>query len=153
MRIPRAVAVVTEGRRVLVIKRFRRQQSSAVCVMCSENGRPGPGCQGHHYAVLPGGHIEAGESAEAAAVRELAEETGLRAGIDRQIWTSQERGRTGLYFLMANVTGVPMLSGPEAVANGPDNSFELLWAGPDQFEALDLRPADVRVVLTALLAT
>ncbi|GAA3450172.1 NUDIX domain-containing protein [Dactylosporangium matsuzakiense] len=153
MTIPRAVAVVTEARRVLVIKRFLRRHSSAACVMCEEDGWPGPDCPGHHYAVLPGGGVEAGESAEAAAVRELAEETGLAATIAGRIWTSQERGRTGFYFLMADVTGVPALSGPEAVANCPDNSFELLWATPAEFEPLNLRPADVRPVLTALLAT
>ncbi|WP_433210701.1 NUDIX hydrolase [Dactylosporangium sp. CS-047395] len=152
MQIPRAVAIVTQGSRVLVIKRFLRQQSLAGCVMCEENGAPGPDCPGHHYAVLPGGHIEPGESAEAAAVRELAEETGLRADVDRQLWTHQERGRLQLYFLMANATGTPTLSGPEAVANGPDNSFELLWAAPDEFDALNLRPAGVRMVLAGLVA-
>lgn len=57
------------------------------------------------------------------------------------------------YFLMADVTGVPVLSGPEAEENGPDNSFELLWVTADQFEELNLHPADVRSVLADLLAT
>lgn len=148
--IPRAVAVVFEGRRVLLIKRFLRRPSPTGCVLCEEHGRPGPTCQGHHYAVLPGGGVEPGETAEAAAVRELAEETSLRARIDRLVWTHEERGRTGWYFLMTDVVGVPALSGPEAAANGPDNSFELLWATPDQFEPLNLRPADVRTVLKEL---
>jgi hypothetical protein len=52
---------------------------------------------------------------------------------------------------MAGVTGVPVLSGPEAVDNGPDNSFELLWATTDEFEALNLHPADIRAVLADLL--
>ncbi|MFI5908539.1 NUDIX domain-containing protein [Dactylosporangium sp. NPDC051541] len=151
MRIPRAVAVVVEAGRVLVIKRFLRRSSAVGCVMCEERGWDGPDCQGHHYAVLPGGHVEAGESAEAAAVRELAEETGLRGRVGRRVWTGEERGRTGHYFLMADVTGVPVLSGPEAVANGPDNSFALLWAAPDSFEALNLRPAAVHPVLVTLL--
>ncbi|WP_157756750.1 hypothetical protein [Plantactinospora sp. KBS50] len=50
------------------------------------------------------------------------------------------------------MAGTPLLSGPEAAENGPDNSFELLWVTPEQFENLNLHPADVRSVLTDLLA-
>ncbi|MFG1994896.1 NUDIX domain-containing protein [Actinoplanes sp. NPDC048988] len=66
-RVPRAVAVVLDGRRVLVIKRFLRLDDD--CPMCADAGWQGPNCPGHHYAVLPGGHVEAGESAAEAALR------------------------------------------------------------------------------------
>jgi len=121
--------------------------------MCEDSGWAGPQCPGHRYAVLPGGHVEDGETADAAAVRELEEETGLRATIDRQLWAGRHNGRPARYFLMADVAGVPVLSGPEAAANNPENSFELLWATADQFEALNLHPADIRTILADLLAT
>ena len=156
MLIPRAVAVVIQGSEVLLIKRYLRRQSSAACAMCRGAGRSHgsapPDCPGHRYAVLPGGHVEEGESAETAAVRELAEETSLWGTIGRQLWAGHHNGRPALYFLMAGVTGVPVLSGPEAAENGPDNSYELLWATPGQFAELNLHPADIRPPLAELLA-
>ncbi|MFI5710054.1 NUDIX domain-containing protein [Kribbella sp. NPDC051620] len=152
MLIPRAVAVVAEGRRVLVIKRYLRHKVVGDCVMCEAGGWAGPDCPGHHYAVLPGGHVEEGESAEAAALRELTEETTLTARIDRLLWTGKHNGRPASYFLVADVNGTPVLSGPEAEEHSPDNNYELRWAESHEFDELGLYPADVRAPLSELLA-
>ena len=128
---PRAVAVVVDGGRVLVMKRHKR---------------------GRHYAVLPGGGIEAGETAAEAALRELHEETTLRAEIDRLLWTGRHNDRPAWYFLMRAVRGRAELSGPEAARNTPDNSFELVWTTADRFADLDLQPPAIRAPLAALLA-
>ena len=53
---------------------------------------------------------------------------------------------------MSDVVGVPVLSGPEAAEDGPSNSYELLWASAEQFEALNLHPADIHQVLANLFA-
>ncbi|MEV4115808.1 NUDIX domain-containing protein [Nonomuraea sp. NPDC049695] len=151
MLIPRAVAVVVDGTRVLVIKRFLRRSPGVTCAMCDAAGWQGSPCPGHHYAVLPGGHVEDGESSESAAVRELHEETTLTGEIDRLLFASSHNGRPAFYFLMRDVNGVPSLSGEEAVEHGPDNSFELRWATSDEFEQLNLYPVDVRRPLTELL--
>ncbi|WP_329123781.1 NUDIX domain-containing protein [Streptomyces sp. NBC_01465] len=151
MSIPRAVAVVVHGARVLVVKRFLQRERSTACAICRGTGVAGPACPGHHYAVLVGGHVEPDETAEEAALRELTEETTLSARIERLLWTGHHNDRPASYFLMTDVVGRPVLSGPEAEENRPDNSFELLWAAPDEFAGLGLYPADVREPLTRLL--
>jgi ADP-ribose pyrophosphatase YjhB (NUDIX family) len=149
--IPRAVAVVVDSQRALVMKRFLRRESSESCVMCEDMGRAGGECPGHYYAVLPGGHVEEGESAETAVLRELREETTLTASIDRLLWTGRHNGRPASYFLMADVTGTPILSGPEAEAHSPNDSYELVWAAADELDSLRLHPADIRGPLAQLL--
>ena len=151
MAIPRAVAVVVDGGRALVIKRYLRLEAAGDCAMCRGADLAGPECPGHDYAVLPGGHVEEGETAEVAAVRELSEETTLTAGVDRLLRTSTHTARPATYFLMTDVAGTPQLSGPEAEAHNTNNHFELLWAAPDEFAELGLYPADVRALLTDLL--
>jgi ADP-ribose pyrophosphatase YjhB (NUDIX family) len=148
----RAVAVVVDGPRVLLIRRFLRKPTPDACIMCRTLGPAGPDCPGHHYAVLPGGHVEDGEAAEVAVVRELHEETTLDARIARPLWTGRHNERTATYFLMTDVVGTPALSGPEAVKNGPENSFDLVWATVEDLDPIGLHPAEVREPLARLLA-
>ena len=58
MAVPRAVAVVVDGRRALIIKRYLRSDGASTCVMCAHAGQAAGSCPGHHYAVLPGGGVE-----------------------------------------------------------------------------------------------
>ena len=102
--------------------------------------------------ALPGGRCDAGETQAEAALRELHEETTLVAEIDRLLWTGRHNDRPVSYFLMTAVRGRAELSGPEALANRPDNSFELRWVTADRFIELGLHPPDIRGPLTELLA-
>lgn len=45
---------------------------------------------GNHYFVLPGGHVDAGESPEEAVVREVQEETGLHVTVSKLLYTSSD---------------------------------------------------------------
>jgi len=150
--IPRAVAVVVDRGRVLVIKRFRQRDDPADCVMCREIGHRGSRCLGHHYAVLPGGHVEVGETVRQAAERELWEEASLRGVAGREVFANSHLGRPAHYFVMGDVSGSAELSGPELADNRPDNSFELRWATATELGGLNLRPAEIRPLLATLLA-
>lgn len=127
---PRAVAVVRRGAEVLLVRRHRG---------------------GRDYAVLPGGGVEPGESFEEAAVRELREESTLRARVQRRLLTTEDDGREARYFLMTDVEGSPELSGPEREACGPGDRYELTWAAAADLGRLGLQPAHLRDDLPRLL--
>ena len=131
IQIPRAVAIVRRDHQVLVVKRFYA---------------------GRHYAVLPGGGVEPGETFEEAAVRELWEESTLHARIDRLVLAGEHNGREARYFLMTDVRGTPEMSGEELDHQSPENSYELRWAGTDDFAALGLFPDHLQTDLPRLLA-
>jgi hypothetical protein len=53
---------------------------------------------------------------------------------------------------MTAVRGRAVLSGPEALANRPDNSIEVRWVTADRFAELGLHSPDIRSPLAELLA-
>jgi ABC-type lipoprotein export system ATPase subunit len=100
---PGTVLLVTHDRRMLDTVRSTRRWTVADGKLSEDRGDPAaggrrgarrrPGAAGQavlarsDYAVLPGRRDRGRETPEEAAVRELAEETTLTAGIDRLLWT------------------------------------------------------------------
>jgi 8-oxo-dGTP pyrophosphatase MutT (NUDIX family) len=81
---------------------------------------------------LPKGKLEDGEDDAAAAVREVLEETGHRATIERDLGTvaytvSDGRPKTVRYYLMS--------ADPE-VADLAHDVDEVVWLSPDEAEGL-----------------
>jgi predicted acetyltransferase/ADP-ribose pyrophosphatase YjhB (NUDIX family) len=124
---PRAVAVVVRGHKLLVIARV---------------------LDGFAYAVLPGGRIEAGETPEEAAVRELAEECSMAGHAVRRLFDGDHGGRPASYVLV-EAEGEPVLGGDEARADSPDDSYRPLWATEPELAMLRLLPEGIADLVAA----
>ena len=79
------------------------------------------GAHGGGTWSFPGGHVDEGESAEACALRELEEETGLRAVSPRRVGESEDVFPDGSYYRTIFVRvdwagGNPAVREPEACA-------------------------------------
>jgi predicted acetyltransferase/ADP-ribose pyrophosphatase YjhB (NUDIX family) len=98
---------------------------------------------GHEYAVLPGGRIEAGETAAETAVRELAEECSLTGTAVRHLFEGDHGGRHASYVLVDAPAGEPVLGGEEARAQSEQNHFQPLWATAGELPMLGLLPDGV----------
>ena len=128
----RAVAVVIRDRRILVVHRQ---------------------LEGRTYAVLPGGGIEPGETAEAAVVRELREETGLVGEVGQMLWVRHDGGRRASYFRMDAAEGLPVLGGPERERSTAGNRYTFSWAAADRLAEIDLQPPEITQLLHELLTS
>lgn len=97
---------------------------------------PAAGC----YS-LPGGLVEVGEALEAAALRELAEEVGVRARITGfnghvEVIARDAQGRVERHFVVASFRG-------DWVEGEPTASAEvgaIVWADPSDLGNLPLTP-------------
>jgi 8-oxo-dGTP diphosphatase len=127
----RAVCVCFDGSRVLLMRRIK---------------------EGRRYTVLPGGGIEPGETPDQAAVRELAEETGLVATVTGDLATVDHDDRRAHYLLMAASPGEPTLGGAEALAESEDNRYWPGWIPVAELDDEPLLPREAREIVLRAFA-
>ncbi len=106
------------------------------------------------YYSLPGGGVELEETFEEACIREVKEETGL----DVLSLTSARKYITlekeEQYFLVQASPGEPVLGGPEALKNTPEDRYEFEWVDAARLQGINLLPeATRRICLEFLLAS
>jgi mutator protein MutT len=83
---------------------------------------------GKHYFVFPGGGVDAGETPEQAAIREMEEETGLRVTVLRKLAEVHFGMSEQVYYLVDRLDGeFGTGTGIELTDSDPDDPTEGIY--------------------------
>ncbi|MFO7711145.1 MAG: NUDIX domain-containing protein [Candidatus Woesearchaeota archaeon] len=125
-------ALITDGKYILLIHRFK---------------------DGREYYVLPGGHIEAGESSEQTVIREVKEETNMEIEIDKKLWTLYNQFDRSYhdFFLVTKFSGNLELGGEEREKDSPKDRYILEWHPLEDIKTLNLVPQQLKPIIETMI--
>lgn len=129
MKDDRARALIQDKDKVLLIQRERA---------------------GDIYYVLPGGHIEEGESGESAVLREVREETSLDVEMVQKLYDLVDKdGTTHYIYLCKYISGVPRLAAdsPELTKESGIDVYTPMWIEIKELKNIPMWPAEVKSFL------
>ena len=89
---------------------------------------------------VPGGRREPGESDEAATVREVAEETGLRVVVERLVGTVEREAPDGSVYVIRDYLCAPVEGIDLAVVRAADDADDAGWFTEQEVRRLDCSP-------------
>jgi 8-oxo-dGTP diphosphatase len=92
-----------------------------------------------HYWVIPGGGVEAGEDAAAAALREAQEELGVSVELGRLLLRIDHRTASGVMerqsYFEATITDPRIeVAGPETTHGADRGSYSAVWRPLDRLD-------------------
>lgn len=106
-----------------------------------------------NYYFLPGGHVEVGESAEVAVLRELKEEGGIVGTIKRFLGCFEHSFKGKCHFHEYNLY-FQVVAGPfDLQKDIPqlEPHIKLVWVPLDTLDTLDFRPDPLKILLPSWL--
>ncbi|WP_291425994.1 NUDIX domain-containing protein [Deinococcus sp.] len=100
---------------------------------------------GNHYATLPGGGIDEGETPAVACAREVLEEVNLTVKVGQQVLETDNLQSHEHYFVCEVIGGEMRLGdGPEAIRQSEDNHYEPQWVDISRLAEVNLVPEVLR---------